>query len=436
MDTIKCRDIVDSHVTGWKTCPLLEPAVDDNTWILRWAMQLRSAKAVFVVYSKAYRRKCLVGSALMKEAVEIICRHSMDSTFHVYVLDPQQSGEDPPILKTFLDIWEHDYHFEQWREFLRGQGIEQMLQEALPSQQVNQAMIVVDTDIEVITGFDNKHAQNKQRLHLSKGMRGTVIEMSIETGDACISFSTIKTKQWVASGNFCYLAANPARPSSFLATLSQRFSLFSRSLQTSWASADKDHLQRYHSVVSATASRWHLSSSAEQAVWERELQYADAALVLFSENYRTHCTPGSQLMLQADKILSRALTAGFRVAVLDPGMNGQGPHSVPLFLSDAAEYPHLNIESLRSFISAHKLQQLSIASPPQPLVQPDPVLFKCNHVFEEVTLLQPRSCSECGKFLWGLNKQGQQCRLCTRIMCRSCSTQVSSSSSNSSSHWA
>jgi len=139
--------------------------------------------------------------------------------------------------------------------------------------------------------------------------------------------------------------------------LSQSVAQSSSSLQISWASGDEGHLLSYQEVVLSSEGRWCCQLGTEQTVWERGLQHASSALVIFSEAYRTACKPGSQLMSQARHILSRALEAGFRVVVLDPAGSGQGPESLRLFLSHPDPYPHLNIETLRSFVSKQRVIQ-------------------------------------------------------------------------------
>jgi len=542
MATTTCRDLVEHYVSGWKMCPLLKPVIDDDTWILHWARQLHDAKAVIVVFSNNYRSKCNLGSDLMKEAVEIINRRALDATSYVYIMDPQEPRDDMTCLKTFMETGVRDHHFGEWRDFLHGKGIAQMLQDALPSQQVNHALITVDADIEINTAFRNNHAHNTEPLQMEKGMRGRVVEVDVNTGAARINFFT-GNEQWVDATNFCHLVARPARPSlpmGSVISMSQSISQLSMSLQTSWASGDEDYLQRYQEFALTRAANWHFLSSAEPAAWEQELQCADAVLLLFTENYRTCCTPGSQLMFQAKQILSRASRAGCRVAVLDPATSGQGPDSLWFLLLDSSDYPHLNIENLRSFVRDQKVMQQSDGLPyvvvqdqvggqikenlpngticqvlesagdytrikinsngvegwventhlvgglacTQALQHSNrlpsvdvhdksngQVFFQvpngticqvrqtsgdftnvhiesinfggwvtnssltnnmsgcaphhepvdCKHVFDEVTRSQPTWCSLCDSFLWGLTRQGQQCRVCRRIFCLSCS---------------
>jgi len=124
MPTMKFRDAVDSRVPGWRMCPLLQPGVDDDTWLTRWQHQLQESGAVIIVFSAVYRNKCAPGSALMKEASTIIIRAEIDSNFRIFVLDPGVPDEDSNRLRSCLVDLLPSLRFQEWCAFLVGAGLE------------------------------------------------------------------------------------------------------------------------------------------------------------------------------------------------------------------------------------------------------------------------------------------------------------------------
>lgn len=114
------RSLVDNTLPHWSMCPLLV-SVSDHTWLEQWQKQLDASDGVLVVYSEAYRTKCMQDSktAVLREAARIIRRMQTDPTFQVFVLDPQKENQGCTALGYMLLTGITDKNSQGWLKFVK-----------------------------------------------------------------------------------------------------------------------------------------------------------------------------------------------------------------------------------------------------------------------------------------------------------------------------
>lgn len=88
------RDVVDKKVAGWTMCELLTPGINDRSWLREWKEQLDRSDGCLVLFTRSYRDKVSVAqSPVRMEAEAIKARLDEDSTFKLFVLDPDADAQ-------------------------------------------------------------------------------------------------------------------------------------------------------------------------------------------------------------------------------------------------------------------------------------------------------------------------------------------------------
>lgn len=137
----------------------------------------------------------------------------------------------------------------------------------------------------------------------------------------------------------------------------------SLSLQNSFCSLDSLSLMKFRDIIDKKLVGWEFKDLLDPGVadstwfdkWSVQLRAADGVLVLFTANYKSRINfeQNTPLTKEAVAIANRrAVDSKFKVFVMDPGEEGQGPNDLRCLLLD--EKTELNFGGWKKFM----LQQI------------------------------------------------------------------------------